>query len=294
MIAPVEHPFMKPMPAFVLRFMRWPAVQLVLGLFWVGGSIGLGAAAGGWLPGSDKVVTPLCMALAALLGYAAFVRVVERHPVTELLGPGVAQEAGAGLLIGVVLFSLVIAVLAALGCYAVEGMRPWGVVLPVLATSVMAGVTEEILMRALAFRYLERWLGSGLALALTAALFGLLHLPNPAATLVSSAAIALEAGVLLGAAYMVTRRLWLAIGIHVAWNFTQSGIFGVATSGVDSPGWLQGRLQGPTVLTGGAFGPEASVVAVLICLGAGVAMLELARRRGHVLHPRWRVARHAA
>jgi uncharacterized protein len=288
------HLFMKPMLAFMLRFIQWPAVQLVLGLFWVGGSIGLGATAGGGLPGATKVVTPLCMALAALLGYAAFVRIVERRPVTELLGAGVVLEAGAGLLIGAGLFGLVIAVLAALGCYAVEGTRPWSVVLPVLAVSVMAGVTEEILMRALIFRYLERWLGSALALALTAALFGLLHLPNPAATLLSSAAIALEAGVLLGAAYMVTRRLWLAIGIHVAWNFTQSGIFGVATSGVDIPGWLQGRLQGPTMLTGGAFGPEASVVAVVICLGAGVAMLGLAHRRGHGVHPRWRMARHVA
>jgi membrane protease YdiL (CAAX protease family) len=271
------------MPPQVLGFFQWPAVQAVVGFFWVGASIGLGSAAGGWLPPGAKVATPLCMAAMALLGYYLFVRVVERRPVAELLGPGVLQEALAGFLIGMLLFGLVIAVLYALGLYTVDGVNPWTAMLPGLFAAVMAGVAEEILMRGLAFRFLERWLGSVAALAITAAVFGLLHLPNPAATIMSSAAIALEAGILLGAAFMATRRLWLAIGIHAAWNFTQSGIFGVATSGFAVKGWLQGRLQGPTVLSGGAFGPEASVVAVVICLAAGVAMFQVARRRGHVV-----------
>jgi membrane protease YdiL (CAAX protease family) len=152
----------------------------------------------------------------------------------------------------------------------------------------MAGVTEELLIRAVAFRILEGWLGSWLALSASAVLFGLMHLPNPQATVLSSVAIALEGGVMLAAAYMVTRRVWLAIGIHVAWNFTQSGIFGVTTSGVDSTGYLEGHLQGPSVLSGGAFGPEASIVAVAVCLAAGLYLVRVANAKGHILKPSWR------
>jgi hypothetical protein len=70
-------------------------------------------------------------------------------------------------------------------------------------------------------------------------------------------ALALEAGVMLGAAYLVTRRLWLAIGIHGAWNFTQAGIFSVPTSGIAMNGVFVGALGGPAWLSGGAFGAEA-------------------------------------
>jgi uncharacterized protein len=105
---------------------------------------------------------------------------------------------------------------------------------------------------------------------------------------VSSTAISLEAGVMLAAAYMVTRRVWLAIGIHIAWNFAQSGIFGVATSGVESAGYLQGNLNGPTILSGGTFGPEASIVAVVVCFAAGLYMLRVAHKKRHFLRPSWR------
>jgi membrane protease YdiL (CAAX protease family) len=88
---------------------------------------------------------------------------------------------------------------------------------------------------------------------------------------------------MLAAAYMVTRRVWLAIGIHVSWNFTQSGIFGVAASGVESTGYLEGDLQGAPILSGGTFGPEASIVAVVVCLAAGLCMLRVAHQKGHIL-----------
>ena len=72
----------------------------------------------------------------------------------------------------------------------------------------------------------------------------------------SSLAIMLEAGVLLGAAYAVTGRLWLPIGLHIGWNFTEGSLFGMSVSGnaIDT-GLLHGTLTGPPLLTGGAFGP---------------------------------------
>ena len=55
--------------------------------------------------------------------------------------------------------------------------------------------------------------------------FGLTHLINPQATLEGALFIAVEAGILLAAAFMPTRQLWLSIGFHMAWNRTRSAIF---------------------------------------------------------------------
>ena len=97
---------------------------------------------------------------------------------------------------------------------------------------------------------------------------------NPGATIRSSVAIALEAGVLLGAAYAATQRLWLPIGLHAGWNFTEGSLFGMTLSGnTMGVGLLRGSLSGPQILTGGAFGPEASIVAVMVCLVAAMYFL---------------------
>ena len=93
---------------------------------------------------------------------------------------------------------------------------------------------EELLFRGILFRWLEEFGGSWLALLLTSALFGAAHLGNPNATAFSAFCIAVEAGVLLGAAYMLTRSLWLPMGLHAAWNFTQGEIFDVPVSGSTS------------------------------------------------------------
>lgn len=91
------------------------------------------------------------------------------------------------------------------------------------------------------------------------------------------------AGVLLGAAYMYSRRLWMPIGVHAGWNFTEGGIFGASVSGGQAHGLLVSHFQGPEVLTGARFGPEASLVAVAACLMVAVAFLVLAIRRGQLV-----------
>ena len=99
----------------------------------------------------------------------------------------------------------------------------------------------------------------------------------------------MEAGILLGAAYLLTRRLWLAVGIHAAWNFTQGWVFSVPASGGNAPlGLLITRRIGPDWLTGGDFGLEASVIAMLVATGAGLALLVLAAKRGQFVRPVWR------
>lgn len=222
------------------------------------------------------------------LVYWVFVRFVERRPaVTEFGTRGWARELGAGLLAGVLLFSVAIGIIALLGGYRVIGTNPMSVVLPVLAIAIVSGVGEEILFRGLFFRLIETWLGSWAALILSAALFGALHLGNTHATLLAGAAIALEAGIMLAALYMLTRRLWAAIGLHSAWNFAQGGIYGVPISGFAADGVLRPRIAGPDLLTGGAFGAEASLPALIVCTTFGIVLLVIAHRSDRFVAPSW-------
>ena len=243
-------------------------------------------------PWTGRPLDAVCGALVAVLlgwlAYRAYVRLVERRPGIELGAQGVLRELGAGLVLGAALFSVTIGVLAALGLYTVQGWRPASVLIAPLAVSIAAGVIEELLFRGAIFRIIEASLGTWIALAISAALFGLVHLGNPNASWIAAVAIALEAGVMLGAAYVLTRRLWLPIGIHAAWNFTQGGIFSVAVSGGKTDGLLVASLNGPQWLTGGEFGAEASVVAIVVCTAFGIALLVMAHRRGQFIAPFWK------
>jgi len=230
-----------------------------------------------------KRVGALLLAAVVLGAYWAYVRIMEKRAVSELAGTRAARELGVGLALGALLFSATVAILGALGVFQITGKNSWQIMLAILPASILSGVLEEVLIRGIVFRILERWLGSWVALGISAVIFGVLHLLNPGATLLDAAAISIEAGVLLAAAYMLTRRLWLCIGTHVAWNFTQGGIFSVSVSGGASKGLFQSRMVGPDWLTGGAFGAEASVVALVVCLAAGIVLLILAIKKGNVV-----------
>jgi membrane protease YdiL (CAAX protease family) len=230
-----------------------------------------------------KRVGALLLAAVVVGAYWAYVRIMEKRAVSELAGTRAARELGVGLALGALLFSATVAILGALGVFQITGKNSWQIMLAILPASILSGVLEEVLIRGIVFRILERWLGSWVALGISAVIFGVLHLLNPGATLLDAAAISIEAGVLLAAAYMLTRRLWLCIGTHVAWNFTQGGIFSVSVSGGTSKGLFQSRMVGPDWLTGGAFGAEASVVALVVCLAAGIVLLILAIKKGNVV-----------
>jgi uncharacterized protein len=245
---------------------------------------------------SDKLLKKagaLLLTIVVVSAYSGYVRLVEKRSVAELSGPHAVRELGAGMLLGALLLSVTMAVLAALGVYRVTGNHGWLVMLATVPGFILAAVLEEVVMRGVVFRILEQSLGSWLALALSAVIFGALHLLNPGTTLLNAGAVMLEAGIMLAAAYMLTRRLWLCMGIHFAWNFTQGGIFSAAVSGGATRGLLQAKFVGAEWLTGGAFGVEASAVALVVCTSAAVLLLIAAKRRGNVLQPFWSVQRAA-
>jgi uncharacterized protein len=216
----------------------------------------------------------------SILAYRLLVRWTEKRPADELGAANAVPQFLLGSLIGLGLFCIVYAVYFALGIATFKGMGSTAGLGVALAVGISSGVCEELVMRGGVFRIVESGLGTFIALVFSALLFGFLHIFNPGATLLSSVAIALEAGILLAAAYAVTRSLWLAIGLHFAWNFTEGGIFGAQVSGGKMTGLLDIPLHGTTLMTGGSFGPEASLPAIVVCTAAGLIMLAIAIRRG--------------
>ena len=134
-------------------------------------------------------------------------------------------------------------------------------------------------MRALLLRLLWRAFGPVPAFAVAALVFGALHLANPGATALAGVTVAV-AGLMFCALYALTGRLWVPIGLHLAWNFAQGYLFGAAVSGGDLGGSIAVSTARPGAaawLTGGTFGPEASVFALLLVGSVTVGALSLAR-----------------
>ena len=277
-------------PPLLLRIAQFPLTRLlVLGGFlvlWIGINNGFRQqlAASPW----PALAAVAGMAASGLAVYAGVVRFIEQRPVTELALPGMGRQLVLGMLLGAGLYSLAVLVLLLLGHYRILGLNPWQAMLPALAMALGSGVLEELLYRGTLFRIVEQVLGSWLALGVSALVFGASHLANPEATLLGAVCIAVEAGLLLAAVYLVTRRLWACMGLHMAWNFAQVGVYSGNVSGVVSaPGLVQAQIQGPLWLTGGSFGLESSAVAVTVCTAAGLVLLWRAVQRGQMQPPFW-------
>lgn len=276
----------------LMRFLRFLPVRycllaLVMYYLHLSGFFFRGAFAHG--PWQGLAASVMACAMMLVL-YANIVRFTERRPATEVgVQAPAGREFGIGLLLGFGLYTACILVLMLLGNYRIDGVGDWHILLAGLATPLATGVFEELLFRGGVFRLAEEWFGSWAALVISALVFGFMHYDAEGVTLQGLVSISAWAGLLLAATYLLTRRLWLGIGLHAAWNYTQGTFYSGIVSGNAPPdGFLKSNLQGSEWLTGGAFGVEASLVALAICGGAGLWMLMMAVRRGHIMAPAWK------
>ncbi len=130
------------------------------------------------------------------------------------------------------------------------------------------GVYEELLSRGYHLQNMEEGLKTPLALFFSSFVFGLGHMGNPEFTWAAALGIA-AAGLFMAFAYLRTRQLWLPIGLHIGWNIFEGPIFGFPVSGLETVRLLNHQVNGPTLMTGGAFGPEAGLVVLpAIVIGA--------------------------
>ena len=272
------------------RFLRFPLTRMVIAIFITALAGGLTLAYAGELAHRwGQIMWPEFLAAAAvLLAYWLYVRTFERRPLTELAATKALPEVGTGLLIGSALVTAVIVLLIAVGGYHIAGSNGFSAtVITPLAMMTFVGVFEEILSRGIVFRITEQALGSWAALVISALLFGLAHLPGQGAG-VLAIVITVVAGVLFAAAYMLTQRLWLGIGIHIAWNYTLGSIYSIAVSGHEAKGLLQGTVAGPDWLTGGQYGLEGSVFTLIVLATLAAYLLRKARAKGHIFPAPWR------
>jgi len=223
------------------------------------------------------------LAAAVLLLHRWVGRRLEHREMMELAPDGAPRHLLLGAAIGAALGAASVGLLILLGAYRITGWGSVGAALAVLGVMCAVAVSEEVAFRGVVLRLLERRWGAPVALGGSALLFGLVHLLNPGATLLGALAIAVEAGLLLGAAYLATGALWMPIGVHLGWNTMISGVLGATTSGSEArEALVTATTSGPGWLSGGGFGPEASLVSVLLCAAAAAGFLILARRRGRI------------
>ena len=266
-------------PIFRAAFYLFIAVGVVLASQFIAGQLGLaGLIAHRNQPVAFYLVVSPGLLLAGWLMLIAFDRRSYRA-----LGlwfyPRWPREAVIGVGIGAGLIAAVAGIMLAAHGLSYEGLDPGGApagFLRIAGFLLLAAAFEEILFRGYAYQRLVDSLGVLGAIALSSTLFGLAHMVNPAATPLSTANTIL-AGVLLSAAYLKTRALWLPIGLHWAWNFSLGPIHSLPVSGFRmSPALLRARIAGPEWLTGGAYGPEGSIILTGACI---VAIVWLARTK---------------
>jgi hypothetical protein len=209
-----------------------------------------------------------CIVLSALvlLAYYGWYGLTEGCRATDLSMCRLMPEICKGLLVGAIYFVIVVGIMMLVGFYRVQSFQFDAITqLAQFSFFLTVAVGEEIIFRGILFRMIDvRW-NTWIALVVSTLVFGLVHIVNPGATWWSTLAIALESGLLLGAAYKFSGTLWLPIGIHWAWNYTQGNVFGFAVSGNEAGASIITPLvEGPDFLTGGNFGAEASIIAVII------------------------------
>jgi hypothetical protein len=139
----------------------------------------------------------------------------------------------------------------------------WPVVLGRLAAMLLVFVAvawqEELLARGYWLQNISEGLDLAWGVAISSGLFALAHFANPNASIQSIIGL-VAAGLFLALGYLLTRQLWLPIGLHTGWNFFEGPVFGFPVSGLQFSPLVRHQVEGPEIFTGGAFGPEAGLV----------------------------------
>lgn len=229
---------------------------------------------------------PLLMVLL-LLVYTRMLRALDGVPRRQLAAMGLPGDRRAlsdtvfGLLLGTAMVILTVALIGWKGNLHIEsdahGVRTGTLLVEVLVVLSTAAMAEEIAFRGYPFQRLVEATGPGGAIALMSALFGAVHLANPNASTIGLLNTMLI-GIVFSLAYLRARTLWLPWGMHWAWNAVLGAGIGLPVSGFDMSIGIRSKATGPLWLTGGGYGPEASLAATAAVLVA-LAVVLLAYHR---------------
>lgn len=223
-----------------------------------------------------------------LVLYRLFTHWVEGRSAREVGLQGAGREFGLGFLISVGIVGLLVLVLAFAGWYRIQGFGAPSTLADAFFYFGIGAFLQVMVFRLILFRFSEEVFGTWAAMALVAAIFGLAHMGNENATPWTTLAVVLG-DVLLAAAFIYTHRLWMVWGLHMGWNFTQDGLFGMPNSGISElPSWIDPLMNGPAWISGGDFGIEASPLQLLLSVSIGGILLRRAWVAGQIVTSSWR------
>jgi CAAX protease family protein len=247
------------------------------------------------LAGDDRRLAQLpfrvLMMLGLLLAYswmlAAFDHLSDnRLAAMGLPGHGIAwQHSLFGLLLGAAAALTTAAIIAWRSDFHIQASIHLHHDLPVFIVEVFivlasGAMAEELIFRGYPFQRLVDAIGAPGAIAVLSVLFGAVHLRNP-----NASAIGFVNTIVIGAvfaiAYLRTRTLWLPFGIHWGWNAMLGAVIGLPVSGVDMSVFIHSHAEGLAWITGGSYGPEASI-ACTITIGLLLAVIVSAFRNRSV------------
>ena len=222
-----------------------------------------------------------------ILTYILFYRKYEKRKIGEFSSKGLLKNTILGVLIGTTLQGLTILVIYFWGNFQIISVNPFSSIITPFAIAFSVAIFEETLLRGIIFRIVEEKLGSYISLLISAIIFGSVHLINPDSSVISSVCIGIV-GFMFGASYIYSRNLWLPIAIHFSWNFVQSGIFGAITSGNEKTSSLfNTNISGAELITGGTFGPEGTIQAILFWLLVSTIFMVLITKQNKLIKPYW-------
>lgn len=263
------------------NLLRFPIIWMLVGVAAIFLVQGLFLLLTNQVGGIGSLFLTLLMGFLAIIVYKVIMKYLARRSTPELPKQRAGIEAVWGMLTGAIFITASTLLIMLMGGYSFHWGNvadPGSVILDSLEIALGAAIVEELLFRGVMFQAIQKLGGGWVALAVTSLLFGAFHLGNPGATLWSTLAITLEAGVLLGAAFMWRRNLWFAMGLHFAWN-TIEGLLGIPVSGLPADGLFTVKVSGGTMLTGGDFGLEGSLVTVIVGIVISILMLIGAARK---------------
>jgi uncharacterized protein len=278
------------------KILHFFLTKIILGFLVVAASVAITEFAGRYLLDktsmSDEiknVIVAIADSVAALTVYIILFKAYEKRQIDELSLSTFGSNAFTGFFTGLILQTLLIVVIYFLGGYAILQVNPFSDLLPGFATALTAGFVAEIILRGIIFRLTEEKLGTVIALFIMAILFALMHMNATGATILSVLSTAMQAGILISAAYVFTRSLWFVIFLHFAWDFAEPGIFGAINPGnTIEKSLFAAKIAGNELVTGGQLGPQNSIQALLLYIITALLFLLLAKRKNNFVQPYWK------
>lgn len=176
---------------------------------------------------------------------------------------GFSNEAMLGTFAAIAILGIGTLLLTFLGYLSFTGITYENEIVETVGFLMAVAFIEELIFRGYLLNNLMQSFNKWIALLITAVLFSLAHINNPDVTFLPVLNV-LVAGVFLGINYIYTRNLWFSILFHFVWNVLQGPVLGYHVSGIELTSLLDQILEGPALLTGGAFGFEGSIICLVL------------------------------